>query len=234
VEQPASSSTTRGVVRWAVRETLGTAILAAILFVAAGRLDWPMGWAYVGATALWVIATGLAVIPRNPALLAERTGPRKGAKTWDSVIMGIVGLNMIVRLVVAGLDARNGWTTGLSLPFQIAMLGIVLIGHALVVWATAANAFFSQIVRIQEERGHAVVTGGPYRLVRHPGYVGTLLVELASPLALGSLWALIPGGLSAILFVVRTALEDRTLQAELPGYSEYAAQTRYRLIPGVW
>jgi protein-S-isoprenylcysteine O-methyltransferase Ste14 len=108
------------------------------------------------------------------------------------------------------------------------------VGHGLVVWATASNAYFSQIVRIQTERGHSVATGGPYRIVRHPSYIGVILVYVATAIALGSWWALIPGGLCAGLIVIRTALEDRTLLTELPGYTQYAQKTRYRLIPGLW
>jgi len=213
---------------------MGTVMLAVVLFLSAGRLDWMMGWALVGITALWVGATAVTVIPRYPGLLAERVGPRKGAKTWDTAIMGIVGLGTLARCIVAGLDARYGWTTRISLAPQIVALVIAALGYALVVWAMASNAFFSQIVRIQQERGHAVATGGPYRYVRHPSYVGTILFELATPVMLGSWWALIPGGLDAILFFVRTALEDKTLQRELDGYKEYAERVQYRLLPGVW
>ena len=201
-----------------------------------------MGWALVANTALWVIATGLVVIPRYPELLAERLGPRKGGKTWDIAIMGLVGLGNIARCIVAGLDVRYGWTTGMPLALQVIGLVIMVLSYALVVWATGSNAFFSLTVRIQQERGHAVATplkgvlgtGGPYRFVRHPSYVGGILIEMAVPIMLGSWWALIPGGLDAILFVVRTALEDRTLQKELDGYTAYAERTRYRLLPGVW
>jgi len=150
------------------------------------------------------------------------------------MIMSIVGLATIAKFMVAGLDVRFGWTTGTSLPLQIACLAIAILAYALGVWATASNAFFSQIFRIQKERGHTVATGGPYRYVRHPGYVGTILSELAVPVMLGSWWALIPGGLSALLIVVRTALEDKALLDELDGYREYAERTRYRLLPGIW
>jgi protein-S-isoprenylcysteine O-methyltransferase Ste14 len=233
IKQP-SADVTRIILRWSIRETMGVVMVALILFLSAGRWDWVMGWALVGITALWVIATGLVVIPRYPELLAERLGPRKGGKTWDTTIMGIVGLGTIARYIVAGLDVRYGWTTGVPVALQVIGLVIAALGYALVVWATASNAFFSQIVRIQQERGHTVATGGPYRYVRHPSYVGTILFELATPIMLGSWWALIPGGLDAILFAVRTALEDKTLQRELDGYKEYAERVEYRLLPGVW
>jgi protein-S-isoprenylcysteine O-methyltransferase Ste14 len=104
----------------------------------------------------------------------------------------------------------------------------------LLTWSMAANAFFAQTVRIQEDRGHTVATGGPYRYVRHPGYVGGILFQVATPLILGSVWALIPAGLTVCLTIIRTALEDRTLLEELDGYKEYAGRVRYRLLPGVW
>jgi len=224
----------RIILRWSIRETMGVVMVALFLFLSAGRWDWIMGWALVGIVALWVVATGLVVIPRYPELLAERLGPRKGGKAWDTAIMGVVGLGTIARYIVAGLDVRFGWTTGMPLALQAIGLVITALGYALAVWATGSNAFFSQIVRIQKERGHAVATGGPYRFVRHPSYVGTILVELAIPVMLGSWWALIPGGLDATLFVIRTALEDKTLRRELDRYQAYADRVRYRLLPGVW
>lgn len=232
-KQP-SADITRIILRWSIRETMGVVMLALFLFLSAGRWDWIMGWALVAITALWVIATGLVVISRYPELLAERLGPRKGGKTWDTAIMGLVGLGTIARCIVAGLDVRYGWTTGMLFAFQVIGFAIAMLSYALVVWATGSNAFFSLTVRIQKERGHAVTTGGPYRFVRHPSYVGGILFELAAPIMLGSWWALIPGGLNAILFVIRTALEDRTLRQELDGYTAYAERTRYRLLPGVW
>jgi protein-S-isoprenylcysteine O-methyltransferase Ste14 len=148
--------------------------------------------------------------------------------------MSMLGLTQLVRYVVAGLDQRYGWTGGLPLAAQIGALALCVLGYAVFVWATASNTFFSQIVRIQSERGHAVVTGGPYRYVRHPAYAGAILYELAVPILLASWWAWIVSGLSAILLILRTALEDRTVQAELTGYADYARQVRYRLLPGIW
>ena len=148
--------------------------------------------------------------------------------------MGMVGIASLVRLIVAGLDQRYGWTGNFSLTLQIGALIGCVFGYSLVVWATASNAFFSQIVRIQSERGHAVATGGPYQLVRHPAYVGTILFELAAPILLASWWALIPGVLNATLYVIRTDLEDRTLQTELIGYADDTGQVRYRLLPDIW
>jgi protein-S-isoprenylcysteine O-methyltransferase Ste14 len=136
--------------------------------------------------------------------------------------------------VIAGLEVRFGWTTGMALPVHIAGLLASVLGYAIFVWAMAANAFFTEGVRIQEERGHTVATGGPYRFVRHPGYAGAILGIVAAPFLLGSWWALVPAALAAGGYVLRTAWEDRTLQDELPGYREYAQRTRYRLVPGIW
>jgi len=234
-QKPAQDSQVRrGVVRWLLRETIGTVMLALLLFLTAGRWDWGMGWALVVITILWVAATALTVIPRNPRLLAERTGLKKSGKLWDLRILSIMGMFNLARSIIAGLDQRYGWTTGFPYSLQLIMLLIVVLGYALFVWAIAANAFFAMQVRIQEERGHTVATGGPYRFVRHPGYVGQILLELGAPLMLGSIWGLIPAGMIALLALLRTALEDRMLQKELPGYQAYAKQVRYRLLPGIW
>lgn len=226
--------TARGVTRWLVREVMGVLFVAATLFIPAGRLDWVWGWALVGIYAIWVGANALILIPRSPELLAERATRRKGIKTWDTVILSIIGLTTIAKHILAGLDVRFGWTGQMPLALQIAALVIAALGYALGTWAMATNAFFSTVVRIQEDRGHAVATGGPYRYVRHPAYIGTFAFEVTTPIMLGSWWALIPGGLAALLTLVRTALEDKTLHEELPGYAEYAQQTRYRLLPGIW
>lgn len=228
------SETTRQVARWLVREIMGTVMMAVILFLTAGRLDWIMGWALIIITALWVAATAFVVIPRNPELLAERVGPKKGTKTWDTIILSIYGLTTIARYIVAGLDVRFGWTTKFSVPLQVVALVIAIAGYGVVVWATGTNAYFSQTVRIQTERRHCVVTSRPYQYVRHPAYVGIILFELASAIMLGSWWALLLSGVSSMLFILRTTLEDQTLQAELPGYKEYTQHTRYRLFPGLW
>ncbi len=222
------------IARFAIRETMGVVIMGVALFWSAGRIDWWPAWALLAVMLAWIIAMGFAILRFNPDLLAERLGPRKGGKQWDLIIMGIVGLAELARLIIAGLDQRYGWTGGFPIAAQIAALAVCALGYALGVWATASNAFFSQIVRIQTERGHAVATGGPYQYVRHPAYVGTILYQLAMPVLLASWWALIPGGVNAILLVIRTALEDRTLQAELSGYADYARLVRHRLLPGIW
>lgn len=222
------------IVRYALRETLGLVILGVALFWAAGQIGWWPAWAVLAATAAWTIATAVAIFRCSPSLLAERLGPRRGAKTWDTALMSLLGLTQLARYLVAGWDQRFGWSGGFPLAVQLTGLLVCLLGYGLFAWATASNAFFSQIVRIQAERGHVVATGGPYRLVRHPGYLGAILVELAIPFLLASWWALLIDGVNVLLVILRTGLEDRTLRTDLAGYPDYARQVRYRLVPGLW
>ncbi len=221
--------------RWAVGVFLSKAFFAAILMLSAGRLGWIWGWVYIAIFLAFDVATAIVVLPRNPDLLLERLRVGKDTKVWDKVLVRLAaGYLPIATYIVAGLDERLDWPPALPLALQIAAIAPVALGYALNVWAMSANAFYAVTVRIQRERGHTVVTTGPYRYVRHPGYVGAILFTLTLPILLGSLWALIPAILAAALYVLRTVLEDRTLQAELEGYAAYAQRTRYRLLPGVW
>jgi len=204
------------------------------LFWSAGRMDWWAAWAAIAVWVAFFVATDILLIRFNPELIAERLHPPKGAMAWDRAIMSIFRLATLARYILAGLDQRYGWTVGFPIGAQLAGLVICLLSYALLAWAMVINPFFSQIVRIQSEHGHIVETGGPYRYVRHPAYLGMILFEPAMSTLLASWWAILIGGLCAILLILRTALEDRTLQVELSGYREYARQVRYRLLPGVW
>jgi protein-S-isoprenylcysteine O-methyltransferase Ste14 len=204
------------------------------LFWSAGRIDWWPAWAALGVTLGWITATAAVILRSNPALLAERLGPRKGAKLWDTAILSFLGMGQLVRYVVAGLDHRYGWTALFPIAAQVVALIICALGYALMTWALASNRFFSQIVRVQSERGHSVATGGPYQYVRHPAYLGAILYEFAVSILLASWRSLILSGFGAILLVLRTALEDRTLRVELDGYCGYAQQVPYRLLPSLW
>ena len=147
---------------------------------------------------------------------------------WGWVYVGLYG--PLAFCIVIGLDRRWQW----SPPLQLTALIVVASGMAFAIWAFVANQFFSAVVRIQKDRGHAVVTSGPYRFVRHPGYAGGALSYVAAPVMLGTLWALIPAAPLIAALVVRTALEDRTLRDELAGYAEYTQKVCYRLVPGIW
>ena len=212
-------------------------VLLLVLFLSAGTFAWPMAWVYVAITLVMTIGGRLLLLRRNPDLVAERAASAKkqDAKAWDRVLMPLIAIyGPMLILVTAGLDRRFGWPPELPPWIEIAGMVLLVLATALGTWAMLANRFFSGVVRIQHDRGHTVVSEGPYRWVRHPGYAGGVVGDLAIPLMLGSAWALIPGVLTACLVVLRTALEDRTLQAELPGYAEYSRRTRYRLLPGVW
>ena len=206
---------------------------ALLLFVAAGRIDWLWAWVLLGLYFVGVLINAYYMFRYSPETIARRASG-EGIKGWDKIVSGLWALVGIVQLIVAGLDDRYGWSA--SLPLAAHIVGIVLfvLGFALFSYAMITNAYFATVVRIQTEQGHRVCTTGPYRYVRHPGYVGAILQAFGLPLLLGSLWALLPGVISALLIVVRTALEDRTLQAELPGYVAYTQQTHHRLLPGVW
>jgi protein-S-isoprenylcysteine O-methyltransferase Ste14 len=227
--------TSRGIVSWAIKGALYKLFVAAILMLSAGRWDWGMGWLYVAIFLLFDAATAIVVLPRSPALLIERSGRQPGTAGWDKFIMPVAaGLLPMLSWIVAGLDERFGWLPEVGSGLQVGATVATVVGHAIVVWAMGANAFFSAVVRVQVERGHEVASGGPYRWIRHPGYIGAILFAAAVPLMLGSWWALIPGLAGVVLYVVRTALEDKYLVAELNGYREYAARVKYRLLPGIW
>lgn len=225
---------TKRIALYVLVDILSVIAAGVAMFWAAGRIDWWAAWAAIAVWLASFAAIDIIVLRLNPELMAERLAPPKGAKPWDRAILSALRLTELARYILAGLDQRYGWTGGFLLAVQLAALAVCIVSQALFVWAMASNAFFSQIVRIQSDRGHAVATNGPYRYARHPAYIGMILFELALPTLLASWWALVAGGLCAILLVVRTALEDRTLQAELTGYADYARQVRYRLIPGIW
>ena len=222
------------IARYTLRETLNILGMGVALFWSAGRLDWWPGWAALAVMAGWIIATAIIILRFNPDLLAERLGPRKGAKSWDTVIVSTLGLTTLLRYILAGLDQRYSWTGDVPLAAQLAAWVVCALGYALFTWATAANTYFSQVIRIQSERSHTVVTSGPYHFVRHPAYIGAILYELTVSVLLGSWWSFIFSAAGVALLILRTALEDRTLQTELAGYADYARQVRYRLIPGIW
>ena len=226
-------------VRW--KQTVAFVLLVVFIglvpFAAAGRFDWWQGWVYS------LIMMGINLISRyllfrkNPELVAERFRftSRKGIKSWDKLLAPMIAIaGPLLVLIVAGLDRRNAWSPEVSLALQIPAIFLFLSGGMFGVWAMLENPFFSSVVRIQEDRKQTVITSGPYRFVRHPAYSGNILWWLVTPVILGSLWSFIPAGLVVVLFIVRAALEDRTLIAELPGYADYAQRTRYRLLPGIW
>ena len=217
-----------------VLRLLGTAAFVALIFVAAGTFRWPRLWFFLG---FYVAVTSGLMIwlkKRDPELFKERTTVKKGVKAWDKVIVKVYTALLMVLYIVVPLDAvRFGWSRVPS-ALSWSAFGVIFLGWVVVFWAFRENAFLSGLVRIQSDRGHTVCTTGPYRFVRHPMYLAVILVLPGVPVFLGSFYGLIPAGLAAALFVLRTSLEDRTLRRELPGYAEYAARTRWKLVPKVW
>jgi protein-S-isoprenylcysteine O-methyltransferase Ste14 len=209
-------------------------LVAAILFISSGRLDWWMAWVYLGIFVVGVIVNGVILMRISPELIAERARLWTNAKDWDKVLGTLWGILSLIALFVAGLDMRFGWSSQIRWGIQLVALVFVVLGFGFASWAMISNAFFAGTVRIQEERGHTTVSEGPYRFVRHPGYVGWIVSGVALPLMLGSVWALIPAVLAAAALVIRTAFEDRTLREELDGYTDYAQRVRYRLVLGIW
>ena len=203
------------------------------LFGSAGRLDWLNAWVLLGINFAATIAT-TALLWRSPELLAERSNVKAG-KSWDKVIVGFtVLLGPVATWITAGLDVRFHWSYGIPPLAFIAGVVIAVLSAALVAWAMRSNQFFSSVVRIQNDRGHAVVASGPYRFVRHPGYTGMSVFTLATPLILNSRWAFAPALATAAVTVLRAALEDRTLHNELRGYADYARAVKYKLVPAIW
>jgi protein-S-isoprenylcysteine O-methyltransferase Ste14 len=218
---------------------LSTALLAvmmAVFFASAGRFDLPRAWMSFGAIFIYMILSTVALYRYSPELLAQRLKMRrKGSKTWDEVLMRACNLtSMLVVPVVAGLDiGRFGWSRLGALSAALGFI-IFVFSSVLINWAMIENPYFEPTVRLQEDRGHQVVTTGPYSLVRHPGYLSGILWAFSIPLMIGSLYTFAPVILYSALMILRTYLEDRILHEELTGYAEYADGVRYRLFPGVW
>ncbi len=210
------------------------AIFILVLFLPAGHMDWFAGWLYLVILTLNVAFNYIYLSRVNPDLIAHRMRFGEGTETWDKIWLIVFAPVFTVVYVVAALDAaRFGWSE-MSVWLWPVGLALFVSGTALMTWAMAVNPFFEKTVRIQTERDHRVIDTGPYRFVRHPGYVGLFGWLASAPLMLGSWWAFLPAALSAAAVVGRTALEDRTLRDGLPGYREYASRVRYRLIPKLW
>jgi protein-S-isoprenylcysteine O-methyltransferase Ste14 len=208
--------------------------LVSLVFLPAGTIDWAPGWVFI---AVLVAAFGLSALLLarvNPMIYRARSRFQPGTEKWDLILLAVMLPAMVVEIPLATLDTgRMGWS---DVPLWVVLIGYVLLiaGIAVTTWAQAVNPFFEPGVRVQKERAQRVITSGPYRLVRHPGYTAAIVMFVGIPLALASWWALLPAALAIALLIVRTSWEDRLLQAELSGYADYARRTRYRLLPGFW
>ena len=214
--------------------TVTVALFIWLFFLLAGRFDWIRGWAYIGLFTCGQSLSSLYIWRRDPEVMRRRGKIGEGTKTWDKVVLGLFGTAYLAVIVIAALDERYTWST-MSEWFW--PLGAALYAFCVFIltWSISVNTHFEKTVRIQHDREHQVIDSGPYRIVRHPGYLGTIFgFALDAPLLLGSWWAFIPAAIAVASLVLRTALEDRTLRKELDGYEAYTQTVRYRLVPGVW
>jgi protein-S-isoprenylcysteine O-methyltransferase Ste14 len=202
-----------------------------ILFVAAGTLSWKWAW-YVLLLGFVLLIINWIVMPAE--LIEERGRKKENVKKWDKMLSSIISVWVILMYVFSGLDRRFHWTGDIPVFTNIASLVFIFLGSLLFTWSMVSNKFFSTLVRLQTDRQHTVVTDGPYKLIRHPGYLGYITFTLATPVALGTFWGLVFAVIICILLIVRTSLEDSTLKKELPGYPEYTENVKYKLIPFLW
>jgi protein-S-isoprenylcysteine O-methyltransferase Ste14 len=231
---PSDTNLSKSIVTRFVQVLSYLLLQALILFAGSGNLSWIWAWVYLGVGLVSTAVNATFLFSRSPDTIAERGHPERGKK-WDKRLSGVWGIIQFLLLpLLAALDTRYRWSADVDMWFHVLGAFLFTLGLALFGWAMISNRFFSTTVRIQKERGHQVCRTGPYRYVRHPGYAGTIFQSLGIPILLGSIWGLALGLFAVALIVIRTALEDRLLAAELPGYSEYALETRFRLIPHVW
>ena len=208
------------------------ALIIAITFIGAGRIDYWQGWIYNGLNIIFLLLSYF-LLPRE--LIEERLKPKEGMKKWDKIYYIVSTPVYFVILIISILDGgRFDWEP--RIPILVVIIGVVVytIGQIIILWTKKVNKFFSTVVRIQKDRGQTVCKDGPYRFIRHPGYIGGLLHIIVTPFVLSSFWGLIPAVIAVVLLFIRTYLEDKTLQRELKGYADYTNEVRYRLLPGIW
>jgi protein-S-isoprenylcysteine O-methyltransferase Ste14 len=220
--------------RYYLKSFIGILFFIVILFISAGRIDYVEGWIYTILSIFgWLL--NVVSIREDTELLEERSAPPKDAKEWDKRILKLSAFMTLIATIVAGLESGR-FQQSPDVQWDLCLTGMVLMigGQLLFLAAKKANTFFSSVVRIQLDRGQTVCESGPYRFVRHPGYVGMILSWIGFPLVLGSVWSTIPTAAAVILLLVRTDKEDKVLMDELSGYSQYVQKVRYKLFPGLW
>jgi len=211
------------------------AVLGALLFVPAGTLHWPAAWLFLGTIGILGVAGGLWLARHDPALLAERMRPmmQHDQPAADKTFVLVFGFAALIWFLAIGFDMREH---GVRIPWAWQTLGflMLLLSSGFIMWVMRENSFAAPVIKLQTERGHRVISTGPYAFVRHPMYSGTVLFFVGAPLLLGSCWGVATSPLFAVLFAFRVVIEERALVAGLPGYADYAARVRYRLAPGLW
>ncbi len=207
-----------------------------IPLILSGKSTWWQAWVYAVFQILAFVVSRVLAERKNPGIVKERSNylNQKGTKSWDKVLSPLTAFGFILVAITAGLDSRFHWSKAFGLSINLIALLLLIASIVFSSWALIVNSFFSGVVRIQKERGHHVISEGPYRIVRHPGYAGAGISYFATPFLLDSRWAIIPAVIIFAILVIRTSLEDATLQKELKGYREYTRKVRYRLFPGIW
>lgn len=210
-------------------------VQAVVFFISAGNLAGLRPWFYFVTAFVHYVASTTVQFKLNPKLLVQRLKmKREGSKLWDEILMRLSNLTVIILIpAIAGLDFRFNWSI-LDTNFVFVGLVFGVASTVLLNWAMIVNPHFEPTVRIQKERNHKVITSGPYKIVRHPGYLAGILFAISIPLLIGSFFSFFAVGIYVILMILRTCLEDKTLQEELEGYLEYISQVKYRLFPGIW
>jgi len=227
--------TSRMIAKLLAQNTLFIVALGAVLFASAGSLHWPAAWVFLAVSAVIGTVCGLWLAKTDPGLLAERMRPtfQAGQPAADKKFMLVFVIAALIWLIAIGLDWRRH-ASNVPLAMQALGLAMYLTSTALIMWVFRENSFAAPVVRVQAERAHHLVSTGPYAFVRHPMYSGIMLFFFGVPLVLGSWWGVALAPAFLVLFAVRARIEERALINGLPGYADYAAQVRYRLLPGVW
>jgi protein-S-isoprenylcysteine O-methyltransferase Ste14 len=228
------SNETYAMLKYFLQISIFVLLFAVTLFTSAGHFNWTMGWIYIAIVAASQISITIILMMKNPELMEERAESR-GERNLDRILAGVMTLyGPLSMYIVAGLEKRSGWFPQIPATLQIAGIVLAIFGSLLTAWAMASNKFFYGILRIAQEKGHMVCANGPYQYVRHPGYIGAILFDLATPLVLSSALTLIPAALTLYAIVARTSLEDKALLNDFEGYKDYTRRVRYRLLPGIW
>jgi protein-S-isoprenylcysteine O-methyltransferase Ste14 len=234
-EPPTKITPDTALLRMLVNNLVSLLLITFLAFAGAGRLDWGFGWVFIAVWGLSKLSFALLLRWHDPELLVERATRHENTQPYDRRILPVYSVLSFFTILVAGIDnGRFHWSGQMPAALIILAYVIYLLGNMLSGWAVIANPFFSSESRFQSDRNQAVTRTGPYRFLRHPAYLATIILGAVTPLLMGSWWAVIPGLLSALMILIRTAYEDRMLRAELPGYAEYAEQVHFRLFPAIW
>ncbi len=217
-----------------IKHLIGTVVMLSVLFLSAGRFDYWHGLLFT-LTSIIMLILNYTLLRPDAQLLEERSMPGSNTKQWDKKILGLLAVTTLILYIVAGLDSgRYQWSPHFPWPLYLIGIFATIVGQLFFLIAQKQNTFFSSVVRIQNDRNHQVYSNGLYSVVRHPAYLGMCIQSIGFPLLFGSVWSVIPVGITLILLIIRTNLEDSTLQSELSGYADYVKKTRYKLIPFIW